>query len=233
MTRELSFPPSVRLVQSLDELVATRFADGVNALCWLRSLEGDFAEVAAGLDVEIGITQLDEVSLLGLRLSAAGQRAVRVIMEDHRLLTELGLQPELNCVHGYPPGDPSAPMRTDVCSFHVDSATCEADTYLCTYFGASSEGLPREQAVRSVDVPETRARLLDAYGGVDDENFSEWLNARHYDLHFAPLPGAEPFTFGMGNLWRVATLHPGCAVKACIHRAPDPLPGEKRLLLIS
>lgn len=233
MTRELSFPPSIRLVQSLDELVTTRFADGVNALCWPRTLEGDYAEVAAGLDVEIGITQLDEVEFQGLHLSAAGQRAVRVMLEDHRLLTERGLQPELNCINGYPPNDPSAPLRTDVCSFHVDSATCDADTFLCTYFGASSEGLLWEQAMRSVDVPETRARLLAAYGGADDAGFAEWLNAHHFDLHFAPLPGAKPFTFGVGNLWRVATLHPGCTVQACIHRAPDPLPGEKRLLLIS
>lgn len=233
MTRELFFPPSVRLVRSFDELVATRFADGVNALCWRRTLDGDFAEVAAGLSVETGITQLDEEDLLGLRLSVAGQKAVRAMLADHRLLVEHGLQPELNCINGYPPINPSAPLRTDVCSFHVDSATCEADTFLCTYFGASSEGLPFELAVRHVDVPETRARLLGAYGGADDAGFVEWLNDHHFDLHFAPLPDAWPFTFGVGNLWRVATLHPGCAVHACIHRAPDPLPDQKRLLLIS
>lgn len=220
-------------MQSFDELVTTRFANGVNALCWQRTLEGDFAEVEASLDVETGITQLDEVDLLGLRLSAAGQRAVRAMLTDHRILADHGLQPELNCINGYPPTDPSVPLRTDVCSFHVDSATCEADTYLCTYFGASSEGLPFEQAVRHVDVTETRSRLLSTHGGADDKRFAEWLNDHHYELHFAPLPGAKPFTFGVGNLWRVATLHRGCAVPPCIHRAPDPLPGQKRLLLIS
>ena len=233
MTRDLSLPLSVRLVQSFEELIATHFADGVNALCWPRTLEGDFAEVAAHLDVEIGITQLEEEDLLALPLSLAGQSAALAMLEDHRRLAEHGLQPELNCINGYPPTDPSAPLRTDVCSFHVDSATCEADTFLCTYFGAPSEGLPVEQAVRHVDVPETRTRLLNVYGGVDDEGFAEWLNAHHYDLHFAPLPDAEPFAFGVANLWRVATLHPGGVVPACIHRAPDPVADQKRLLLIS
>lgn len=233
MNRELSLPPSVRLVQSLDELLTTRFTDGVNALCLQRTLEGDFVEVADCLNVGIGITQLDEDDLLGLRLSAAGTRAVRAMLEDHRLLAEHGLQPELNCINDYPPIDPSVPLRTDVCSFHVDSATCEADTFLCTYLGTASEGLGIDQAVRHVDVPEMRSRLLAVYGGTDDADFVEWLNVHHYDLHFAPLPGAKPFTFGVGNLWRVATLHPGCGVPPCIHRAPDPEPGQKRLLLIS
>jgi len=226
-------PPSVRIVQSFEELVTTRFADDVNALCWTRRLEGDFAEVAERLEVETGITQLAEEDLLMLTLSTAGRKAVSAMLEDHRLLSEHGLDPELDCINGYPPTDSGAPLRTDVCSFHVDSATCEADTYLCTYQGAPSEGLLPSRAVRHVDAPETRARLLGVYGGADDEGFAKWLNAHHYDLHFAPLPGAEPFSFGVGNLWRVATLHPGSSVHACIHRAPDPVPGQKRLLLIS
>jgi hypothetical protein len=75
--------------------------------------------------------------------------------------------------------------------------------------------------------------LLEAYGGVDDEAFCEWLNDHFYDLHYAPLSGAKPYSFGVGFLWRVATLHEGCLVPPCIHRAPDPVPGQMRLLLIS
>ena len=105
--------------------------------------------------------------------------------------------------------------------------------YLCTYFGAASEGLNNEEAIRRVDVPETRAELLSLYGGGDDECFHEGLEDHYYDLHYAPLPHAKPYSFGVGNLWRVATLHDDCAVPPCIHRAPDPVPGQKRLLLIS
>jgi hypothetical protein len=225
--------PRIRLVASFEELIATPFRDGVNAMCWPRTLDGDFGEVVARLGLEQGITTLDAEILHTLPLSAAGQAAVEAMLADHRLLTEHGLEPVLNGINGYVQPEETGPVRTDVCSWHVDSATCEADTWLCTYHGASSEGLPNEQAIRRVDVPETRSLLLKAYGGADDEGFLEWLNDHYYDLHYAPLPGAKPYTFGIGHLWRVATLHEGCAVPPCIHRAPDPVPGQMRLLLIS
>jgi hypothetical protein len=44
--------PRVRRVGSFEELVTTRFADGVNALCWERTLPGDFSEVAAQINGE-------------------------------------------------------------------------------------------------------------------------------------------------------------------------------------
>lgn len=223
----------IKLVSSFDELVTTRFAGDVNALCWPRTLEGDFAEVIAKLEVEKGITHLTEGGLRRLSLSVAGIKAVEVMLEDHQRLLDHGLQPTLDCINGYVQREEAGPVRTDVCSWHVDSATCEADTYLCTYFGASSEGLNNEEAIRRVDVPGTRIELLKLYGDADDDGFREWLNDHYYDLHYAPLPHAKPYSFGVGNLWRVATLHDGCAVPPCIHRAPDPVPGQKRLLLIS
>lgn len=232
-TSNIELPPPIRRVASFEELVTARFSNGVNALCWPRTLEGDFAEVASHLVVGQGITHLDADMLHALLLSPMGKVAVETMLADHRLLSEHGFDPVLDCINGYPPLDASAPLRTDVCSFHVDSATAEADTYLCTYFGAASEGLINEEAIRHVDVPETRLKLLQIHGGADDESFHEWLNDHYYDLHHAPLPGAKPFSFGVGNLWRVATLHDGCAVPPCVHRAPDPVPGQKRLLLIS
>ncbi|MEZ5385951.1 MAG: hypothetical protein R3F13_10600 [Prosthecobacter sp.] len=223
----------VRHVRSFDELVTTRFGDGVNALCWPRALQGNFEEVATKLEVGQGITHLIEEQLRALPLSPSGWMAVETMLEDHRLLTAHRLDPVLDCINGYLPVDDPGPLRTDVCSFHVDSATCEADTYLCTYFGASSEGLANEEAVRHIDLSGTRTRLLQHYGGVDDAGFREWLNDHYFDLHYAPLPEAKPYEFGVGNLWRVATLHAGSPVPPCIHRAPDPVPGQRRLLLIS
>ena len=80
----------------------------------------------------------------------------------------------------------------------------------------------------------TRAELLRLYGGEDDAGFREYLADWFYDLHYVTLPGAQPYTFGTGNLWRVAIDYPGCAVPACVHRAPLTLPGmAARLLLIS
>ena len=225
--------PHIRIVASFNELVSTRFGNGVNALCWPRTLEGDFAEVLNHLTLGQGITHLSEDDLLALPLGSAGRIAIGTMLADLALLREHGLEPTLDCINGYVQPEEIGPVRTDVCSWHVDSATCETDTYLCTYFGASSEGLPNEEAIRRVDVPETRTQLLRHYGGADDEGFREWLNDHYYDLHYAPLPDSKPYTFGVGNLWRVATLHDGCSVPPCIHRAPDPIPGQKRLLLIS
>lgn len=223
----------IRRVQGFHELVSAPFADGVNALCWERELPGDFAEVARLLPVGEGITPLEEEDLLGLPVSEAGREAIRIMLEDLNRLRELGLEPELNCINGFLRDGTGGPVVTDVCSFHVDSATVEADTWLCTYFGATSEGLLNEEAVRKVDVPEIRAELLERYGGADDEGFLEHLSENCYDLHYAMLPGAQPYPFGVGNLWRIAVEHPSRTVPPCIHRAPESGPGERRLLLIS
>ena len=224
---------NIRIVSSFEELISTPFGCGSNAFCWPRTLVGDFAEVVTKLALAPGITHLDAETLHALNLSPAGKKAVEVMLADHDLLTEHGMLPTLDGINGYVQPGETGLLRTDVCSWHCDSATCEADTWLCTYHGASSEGLPNDQAMRHVDVPETRARLLQIYGGSDDESFVEWLNDHFYDLHYQPLPTAQPFTFGIGNLWRVATLHDGCYVPPCIHRAPDPIPGQPRLLLIA
>lgn len=224
----------IKLVHSFHELVTTPFENGVNALCWARTLPGDFSEVVSQLGGNGGITTLDEERLEGLTLSAAGRVAVGILLEDQRLLREQGLSPILDCIQSYPREEEPGAVRTDVYSFHADSATEEADTWLCTYHGPSSEGLRNEEAQRWVDVPETRAELLKEYGGEDDGDFLEYLNENCYDLHYAPAPQAQPFSFGHGNLWRIAVDYPGSPVPPCIHRAPETLPGQPpRLLLIS
>jgi hypothetical protein len=46
----------VRVVGSFEELITTPFRDGVNALCWPRTLDGDFGEVVDNLGLGKGIT---------------------------------------------------------------------------------------------------------------------------------------------------------------------------------
>lgn len=224
----------IKLVSSFDELVTTRFAGGVNALCWPRTLPGDFREVVEKLGSGDGITPLDAARLNALPLSSAGGAARDILLADKKLLENRGLSPELNCISSYPREENPAPVPIDVYSFHADSAPVEADTYLCTYHGAPSEGLRNEEARRRVDVPETRAALLNLFGGKDDEAFVEYLSENCYDLHYEPAPNARPFLFGLGNLWRIALDYPGNPVPPCIHRAPENLAGQPaRLLLIS
>jgi hypothetical protein len=222
------------VVGDFHELLTTPFADGVNALCWPRVLPGDFGEVVKLLVSGEGIVPLDEDLLRSLPLTDAGRVAVEVMLEDQRLLREQGLDPEINCIHRYRRADSTGPIATDVFSFHADSATAEADTWLCTYHGFPSEGVANEEVRRRVDIPEIRAELLRLHGGPDDEDFREFLAENCYDLHYAPLPQARPYSFGVGNLWRIATDWPGSPVPPCVHRAPETKPGDPvRLLLIS
>lgn len=224
----------IQVVGSFDELLATPFEDGVNALCWPRQLPGDFGEVVEKLAAGEGITPLDASLLKGLPLSPAGKVGVEVMLEDLRLLREHGRLPELNCIRAYPRDEEPGVVPTDVYSFHADSAPVEADTWLCTYHGPPSDGLRQEDARRRVDLADVRAALLDEFGGEDGDEFREYLRDCCYDLHYAPLPEARPFSFGVGHLWRIAVDWPGSPVPPCIHRAPENPPGQPaRLLLIS
>lgn len=229
--RDLSKFASVKVVDSFEQLASTPFADGVNAYCWPRVLDGNFAEVLEKIAPGDGITTLDENMLQGLIVSPSGRLAIDMMLADTNLLTSMGLDPVLNCIHAYPSDDATAPVSTDVFSFHVDSAPVQSETWLCTYFGASSEGLLNSQAIRRVDIPSTRAELLKLYGGDDDEGFCEFLSENCYDLHYAALPDADPYPFGTANLWRIAVQYPDCPVPPCIHRAPRT--DSPRLLLIS
>ena len=226
--------PRTRVVQSFEELVATPFADGVNALCWPRSLEGDFDEVVTLLGTGEDIVTLDEERLRSLPASAAGQVAIEQMLVDLQRLRALDREPVLNCIYGYPRDEESGPVATDVFSFHADSAPVEADTWLCTYHGPPSEGLLNEEGRRRVEIPETRAELLRLFGGADDNDFREWLGENCYDLHYTPLPHARPYSFGLGHIWRIAVDWPGSPVPPCIPRAPEHSAGDPpRLLLIS
>lgn len=229
-------PPRVQFVQSFQELAETPFAGNINAVCWERNLPGDFAEIIAALgsSQDESMITLDPDKLRALPLSPAGQLARHRMLADFHLLSERDLAPVVNCVYAYLRDERSGPIATDVFSFHVDSAPCETDTWLCTYYGQASEGLENDQAQRLIDIPNIRAALLAAYGGADDAGFQTYLSDNAFDLHYAALPHARPYSFGIGNLWRIATAYPGCPVPPSIHRAPPTNLGDSpRLLLIS
>src|SRR4051794_40255887 len=81
----------IKLVKSFEELATTPLDGGINALCWARSLPGNFDEVVACLSVTDGIDTLDEARLDALPLSAAGRVAADVLLADQALLRDLGL----------------------------------------------------------------------------------------------------------------------------------------------
>lgn len=224
----------IKVVKSFEELISTPLDGELNALCWERTLSGNFREIVEKLGPGEGIVPLEDERLQALELSDAGQMARKILFEDLEQLRAHDLLPSLDCIYSSIPDESGTPVPTDVASFHVDSATVPADTYLCAYVETPSEGLRNDEARRRVDIPETRAALLKLFGGEANEEFEEFLNDNFYDLHYAPLPGAQPFSFGLGNLWRIATEYPGNPVPPCIHRAPFTVLGmPPRLLLIS
>lgn len=252
--------PNIKQVNSFEQLCKTPFAHGVNALCWPRILPGGFSEIVTRLGAaNRGVTELADEHLEGLRSSPEASAACAFLLTDLARLREHGLEPELNCIDAYPRDtghneDATSDtghnedatheeaaeaerhghvLPTDVYSFHVDEAPIETDTWLCTYFGAPTEGLSNDQARRRVDVEAARAVLRARFHNSDARDFDEYLRRHSHHLHYEPLPGATPWSFGVGYLWRVAVAWPGCPVPPCIHRAPRELPGQQRLLLIS
>jgi len=226
--------PFVKVVCSFEELISTPLGGKVNALCWPRTLPGDFLEIVALVEGRPGIATVDEDELRALTLSPEGRIARDILLDDLEMLRSAELTPVLDCITGSVREPAEGAYPTDVYSYHADSATAPADTYLCTYAGASSEALRSDEAICRINVPETRAELLALYGGCDDEEFREFLNENFYDLHYVPLPRARPFSFGLHNLWRVALEYPGSPVPPCIHRAPITAPGmPSRLLMLS
>lgn len=224
----------VRYVANFEELVAAPMEGKVNAICWSRSLKGDYDAIMASIGELDEITGLEEDDLDSLNLSESGGMARRQLIEDLRLLRGAGLQPSLDCIPAYPRSEAEGAIPVDVYDFHADSATVLTDTYLCSYTVACSEGIRNEETIRYVDIPEIRAKVLQEYGGEDDSGFAAYLSQKFYDLHYTLREGAKPYSFGLGNMWRISTQCPGSPVLPCIHRAPTTKTGEvARLLLIS
>jgi hypothetical protein len=148
------------------------------------------------------------------------------------MLEEQSAAPILNIINNYERDDEGFFFPTDVYSYHVDRAPIPTHTFLCTYYGATSDILPNAQAIQKVLIPEIRAQLLKLYQGKEGSGFEDFLTDYFFDLHYKPLPNAKPISLGIGQLWKLAIDHPQSTVLPCVHRAPIENKGEKRLLLI-
>jgi hypothetical protein len=225
------------LVDDFDALVAVSFDVGKNAACLRRVLDGDFGEVARAFAPSAGIREVDVDELRAHRWSEAGARAVDAIVHDLDRLDALGLDPVLNCIVDTPEDARGLPIGVDVMSFHADRAPIEVATWLCTYHGRPTEGLDNDDAIRAVDVADVRAGLMAHFvagGGNDDDDaaFNAFLEEESFDLHYRQRPHAQPWSFGVGQLWRVAVEWPGALVPPCIHRAPRAASGDAPRLLV-
>jgi len=221
----------IHCVTSFQDLVSTSFQGEMNAICWTRELTGDFSEIVNKLALNENIAVLDEEDLFELQLTEQGQLAREILLDDMKALKAYGASPILNLIKCYDRDDTYPFFPTDVYSFHVDRSPVPTDTFLCTYYGESSEILPNSQAEQKVLVPEIRDELKKLYGGTDD-GFESFLREHFFDLHYRAKPEAQPISLGLGHLWRLAVDHPESKVLPCIHRAPQEKNGKNRLLMI-
>lgn len=221
----------IQCVTSFQDLVSTPFKGEMNAICWTRELRGDFSEIVKKVELSGNITAIEEDELCKLQLSEQGQLAREILLNDLKLLKAHGASPILNVISYYDRDDTYPFFPTDVYSFHVDRSPIPTDTFLCTYYGESSEILPNSQGEKKVLIPEIRAELKKLYHGAD-EGFESFLSEHFFDLHYQAKPDARPISLGVGHLWRLAVDHPESQVPPCLHRAPMEKSGQNRLLMI-
>lgn len=231
MNKVFSDNKQIRMASDFSELINTDFQGEMNAICWNRNLEGDFKEIVSKLCLKDNITEVSVEDLLRLELSEKGNIARERILDDLQLLTDFGASPSLNLLKNYERDEEFDFISTDVYSYHVDRSPVGTDTFLCTYYGTSSDILPNEQAVQKVLIPEIREKLMELHDGSEEE-FEDFLKDCFFDLHYQAKSGAEPINLGLGSLWRLAVDHPEQKVLPCVHRAPVENDGEYRLLLI-
>ncbi len=228
----LSHPEKqIHCVDNFQDLVSTPFHGTTNAICWNRKLMGDFSEIVNKIELTGNIAVLEQEELIDLHLSEQGQLARAILLNDLQLLTAQGASPILNVIKSYDRDDAFPFFPTDVYSFHVDRSPIPTDTFLCTYYGASSEIVPNSQAKQKVLIPEIRTELKKLYNG-PDEGFETFLSEYFFDLHYQAEPDAQLIQLGLGHLWRLAVDYPESPVTPCLHRAPMEKLGENRLLLI-
>ena len=231
MKNTFSDNAQISVVSTFSELVNSSFQADMNALCWYRSLVGDFKEIVAKLELKENITEISVEDLLALQLSENGHFAREIILKDIQLLTDFGASPSLNLLKSYERDDELDFISTDVYSYHIDRSPIATDTFLCTYHGAASDILPNAQVEQKILIPEIREQLKKLHDGPETE-FETFLEDYFFDLHYQPKSNAKPVNLGSGHLWRLAVDHPTQQVLPCVHRAPTENEGEYRLLLI-
>ena len=161
----------------------------MNAICWTRKLISDFSEIVKKLNLKANIATIELEELHKLQLSKKGQLARRIPLDDFNALITHGGSPILNVIKHYERNDTFPFFLTDTYSFHLDRSLIPTNTFLCTYYGDSSEILPNSQGKKKLLIPEIRDELKKLYSG-KDADFESLLSEHFFDLHFQAEPNA-------------------------------------------
>ena len=176
-------------VTNFHDLVSAPFAEEINAICWARDLQGDFSEIVEKLNLSGNIKEIEVEELRELQLTDQGSLAREILLNDLNLLKDHGASPVLNLIKYYDTDDEHSFFPTDVYSFHVDRSPIPVDTFLCTYYGDSSEILPNSEAIKKILIPEIRSELKKLCTGTDID-FESFLSDNFFDLHYLPKANA-------------------------------------------
>src|SRR6185312_11128608 len=101
-------------VTNFQELVSTPFHGEINAICWPRTLTGNFSEIVKKIKLNENIATIEERELLELQLSESGQVARDILLDDLKLLKAYGASPILNLISHYERDETYQFFPTDV-----------------------------------------------------------------------------------------------------------------------
>ena len=104
----------IQCVTNFKDLVSVPFDGVMNAVCWARTLTGDFSEIIKKVALHENMLVLEPEELCELTLSAQGQLARKILLNDLEQLKAHGASPILNLIRCYERDDAYPFFSTDV-----------------------------------------------------------------------------------------------------------------------
>ena len=215
-----------------------------NVILHRRKLRGDFNALAAHLAGNKKVTidrslRREDVVKAEKELKGKAKKAAQEILADIDMLAREGYHStKLRLIgdegyrmdHGY-----DLKKGSGVSLFHFDGGQPLKGRVLTAYAGATTQGIAPEDCIRFVDIPKFQQDLIGRFGQdhVDPKELAALMKRSIADIRL-PKPGAIPYAFSVGDIFRHAVRDNKAGVTPHLHRAPPMTTGAKpRLLLVA